>query len=77
MNANLKKKVMETEEVKEAMYDYFVATPDKKKLLQVYVGKTANMMACKILKDKGWSNKAIAEEVDIPEESVVILLATV
>lgn len=77
MNTELKRQVMESDEVKEAMYDYYTARTDTKKLMQIRVGMAANMVTCKILKDKGWSNKAIAEELDITEDSVTVLLAAV
>jgi len=77
MNTELKRQVMESDEVKEAMYDYYTARTDTKKLMQIRVGMAVNMMACKVLKDGGWSNEAIAEELDITEDSVQMLLAAV
>lgn len=74
MNEKLKREVIKSDDVLEAIFDYVTSPIDTKHITQAWVGQTANMVACKKLRDKGWSNKAIAEELEISEDSVKILL---
>ena len=76
MEKELKRRVIESDEVQEAIYDYITAPEDRKNEQQMNVGKVANEMACKLLKAKGWSNKAIAEYLDISELRVEEALIT-
>ena len=62
--------VLDKDSVRDAIFDYAKSDESERSKMQTKVGVIANIEACKILKDKGWSNTKIAEILDIPESRV-------
>ena len=62
--------ILDKDSVMNAIFDYAKSDESERSKMQMRVGIIATTEACKILKDKGWSNTKIAETLDIPESRV-------